>query len=198
MPWAPPKRLLLMPLESSILGLRLNSVVDCSVSFNCLDFQSAAPLKVTHSSVVSWSVLHWRTESKVLLQPAGAGLSLVRSLLVPIMGCAVGVGVAIGDASPRQCWIPLDKRSRIPSFPFSNTSANKQLYGGECSSSRVCACTCKGESVSVSKLETLLCGDVDFRSTNEVGVFIIAVGTDLSAVITWAGLGLSAAEPHAL
>jgi len=24
------------------------------------------------------------------------------------------------------------------------------------------------------------------------------VGTDLSAVITWAGLGLSAAEPHAL
>ena len=25
-----------------------------------------------------------------------------------------------------------------------------------------------------------------------------SVGTDLSAVITWVGLGLSAAEPHAL
>jgi len=27
---------------------------------------------------------------------------------------------------------------------------------------------------------------------------VICVGTDLSAVITWVGLGLSAAEPHAL
>jgi hypothetical protein len=29
-------------------------------------------------------------------------------------------------------------------------------------------------------------------------MYYAGVGTDLSAVITWVGLGLSAAEPHAL
>jgi len=69
---------------------------------------------VTHSPVVSCSVSRWNiyinlqhlpyTVSKVLLQPAGVSLIPVRSLSVPIMGCAVGVGVGvgveIGDASP--------------------------------------------------------------------------------------------------
>jgi len=166
MPWAPPKQLPLMPLELSILGLCPNQVVDCAVGFNCLDCQSAAPPEVTHSPSVVWSVLHRRTVLKVLLQPARASLILAGSLTVPIMGCAVGVGVRIGAASQWRCWLPLDICSGIPSFPFVNTSAHNLLYGGGFSSSRVCACVCEGESVSLSKLVTLLHGDVDFRSTN--------------------------------
>jgi hypothetical protein len=123
MPRAPPKWPL-MPLEASIIALCLNSVVDCAVGFNCLNFQSTAPLKVTHSPVVSWSC--WKiyinlqylacTVSKVQLLPAGASLIPWRSLSVPIMGCAVGV--EIGDASPWWCWLRLDKRSGRSSFPF--------------------------------------------------------------------------------
>ena len=45
--------LLLMPLELSIIGVFLNSLVDCAVSFNCLDFQSTTTPKVTHSAVGS-------------------------------------------------------------------------------------------------------------------------------------------------
>ena len=59
------------------------------------------------------------------------------------------------------------KRNTV--VPFLNTSAYNLLYGGGCSSSPVCACICEGESVLVSKLETLFRGDVDFRSTNESG-----------------------------
>jgi len=49
--------LLLMPLQASIICRFLSSVVDCAVGFNCLEFQSTAPPKVTHSPVVSWSQL---------------------------------------------------------------------------------------------------------------------------------------------
>jgi len=110
MPWAPPKR----PFSRSCF---LSSVVDCAVGFNCMDFQSAAPPKVIYSFVVSWSC--WKIYinlqylqcivSKVVLQPAGASLILVRNLSVPIIGCAVRV--KIGDASPWRCWPPLDKHS---------------------------------------------------------------------------------------
>jgi len=116
----------LMPLEASIICLFLSSVVDCAVGFKCLDFQSTAHPKVTHSPVVSWSVSWWNiyinlqylscTVSKVLLQPAEASLIPVRSLSVPMMGCAVSV--EIGDASPWWCWLPLAKWSGRSSFPF--------------------------------------------------------------------------------
>jgi hypothetical protein len=64
--------------------------------------------------------------------------------------------------------------------------------------------------------ECLLCGGMQgHASTSTATIFydkystasgfsqftseiVRTVGTDLSAVITWAGLGLSAAEPHAL
>ena len=51
--------------------------------------------------------------------------------------------------------------------PFLNTSAHNLLYGGGCSSSRVCACVYEGVSALVSKLVTLLHCEVDFPSTNE-------------------------------
>ena len=67
-----------------------------------------------------------------------------------------------------------------------NTSAYNLIYGGGCSRSRVCACVCEGVPVSVScrnchnllygsesKLETLLCGDANFRSTNKLEVLIV-------------------------
>jgi len=50
-----------------------NSVVDCAVSFNCLNFQSTTPPKVPHSVVGLFSIS-------------------VHSIVVPMMG-AVGVGV---------------------------------------------------------------------------------------------------------
>jgi len=76
-----------------------SSVVDCAVGFSCLDLQSTAPPKVTHS-------------------PAGASLIPVRSLSVLIISC--GVSVEIGDASSWRCWLPLDKRSGSVDhhFPF--------------------------------------------------------------------------------
>jgi len=49
-----------------------------------------------------------------------------------------------------------------------NTRAHNQLYGG--GYVRTYAKVC----LSLSKLETLLHGDVDFRSTNEVEVLIVA------------------------
>jgi len=107
-----PTILLLMPLEASSIGLSLNLVVECAVGFNCVDFLSAAPPKETHSPVASWLVLDWRTVSKVLLQQAGASLISIRSLSVPIMGCAVGVThaiscctwcIEIGDAPQWRC-----------------------------------------------------------------------------------------------
>jgi len=56
------------------------------------------------------------TQSFCIVIAAGRSLIPIRSLLVPIMGCAVGV--EIGGASPWRCVLPLDKRSGIPSFPF--------------------------------------------------------------------------------
>jgi hypothetical protein len=78
-----------LPLEVSIICLFQSSVADCAVGFYCLVLQSAAPQKVTHSAVVLWSVLHCRTASKVLLQPAAVLLILVHSLSVPTMGFAI-------------------------------------------------------------------------------------------------------------
>jgi len=167
MPWAPPKWPLLL-LEASIMGICLNSVVDCVVSFNCLDYQSTAPPKVTQSPVVSWSVSWWNiyinlqylpcTVWKVLHQPAGASVILVRSLSVPIMGCAVGV--KIGDASPWRCALPLNKQSERSSFRYA----------------KVCLCRCRNWHNLVYcgtlKLETLLCGNVNFHLTKEVDVLI--------------------------
>jgi len=50
------------------------------------------------------------------------------------------------------------------------------------------------------KLLTLdpACKTLNFPPLLSLQLFSSIVGTDLSAVITWAGLGLSAAEPHAL
>jgi hypothetical protein len=72
-----------------------------------------------------------------------------------------------------------------------NLSAHNLLYGGGCSSSQVCACVCEGESVSVSKLEMLLRGDVDFRSTNEVEVFIIAGSVSDDGVVEYVSISES-------
>jgi len=55
----------------------------------------------------------------------------------------------------------------------------------------VCACVCEGESVSVSKLETLLRGDVDFRSTNEVEVLIIAGSIADARVVEYVSVSVS-------
>jgi hypothetical protein len=49
----------------------------------------------------------------------------------------------------------------------------------------MCACICEGESVSVSKLERLLHGDVDFRSTNEVEVLIISGSIEDACVVEY-------------
>ena len=89
--WGPPKR----PFSRSCF---LSSVVNCAVGFNCLDLQSTTPRKVTHST-------------------AGASLIPVCSLLVAIMGCALGV--ELGDASPWRCWLPPEKRGgSVDRFPF--------------------------------------------------------------------------------
>jgi hypothetical protein len=115
MPWAPPKRPL-MQFKAAMRDLLLNSVVDCAVGFNSLDFQSTAPPKMTHSPVRLWAVARWITISKILLQAAGVSLIPVRSLSDPMMGCAVSI--EIGDASLWRCWLPLDIRSGRSSFPF--------------------------------------------------------------------------------
>jgi len=111
----------LMPLKASIICLVRSTVVNCAVNYNCLDFQSTAPLKVTYSTVVSWSLLSLsvslgRNVSTILLQPAWASLILVLSLSVPITGFAVGV--EIGDAPLWRCWLALDKRSGRLSLRF--------------------------------------------------------------------------------
>jgi hypothetical protein len=65
-----------------------------------------------------------------------------------------------------------------------NARAHSRSYGGGCSSSRVIVGVGVGVGVGVknwhnllyggaSKLETLLHGDVNFRSTNEVEVLIV-------------------------
>jgi len=58
----------------------------------------------------------------------------------------------------------------------------------------VCACVCEAESVSVSKLETLLRGDVDFRSTNEVEVLIIAGSVADARVVEYVSVSVSKLE----
>jgi hypothetical protein len=148
------------------MGQCVNLVVDCAVGCNCLVFQSTALPKVTHSPGVSrwcWKIyinLQYLpcAVSKGLLQPAGALLIFVRSLSVPIMGCAVGV--EIGEASQWRCGLPLDKRSGRSLFPYE----------------KVCLCRCRNWHYLVYggawKLEILLRGDVDFRSTDEVDVLI--------------------------
>jgi len=110
---------------------RWSIVLSASTAF---DIQSTAPAKVTHRPVVSSSVSWWNfyinlhylpcTVSKVLLQPTGASWMPVRSLSVPIIGCAVGV--EIGDASPWRFGLQLDKRSGRWSFRFSTQG----LIGG--------------------------------------------------------------------
>jgi len=49
-----------------------------------------------------------------------------------------------------------------------HASAQNLFSSARCSSSRVCECVCDGVYVSVSKLQTLSCSDVDFRSTHKV------------------------------
>ena len=85
-----------------------------------------------------------------------------------------------------------------------HASAHNLLYGGGCSSSRVCACVCEGVSVSVScrnchnllyggvsKLETLVSGDVNFRSTNEVEVLIMAGSVADARVVEYVSVSVS-------
>ena len=54
-------------------------------------------------------------------------------------------------------------------FPFKHKCSSPVVRWRMLESSSVCV-HMRGMSVSVSKLETLLRGDVDFRSTNEVEV----------------------------
>jgi len=79
------------------------------------------------------------------------------------MGCAIGI--EIGNATLCHNWRRFSvamltsarqtKQNNIVSLL--NTSAHNLLYGG------------------ALKLDTLLCGDVNFRSTNEVKVLIVIV-----------------------
>jgi len=170
MHWAPPK----WPFLHTCF---LSSVVDCAVHFNCLDFLSTSPPMGTHTSVVSWSVLCRNiyitldylqcTVSNVLIQPAGVLLIPVPILSVPIMGCAFGV--EIGDTSLLHRGLPLDKWSgSVDHLVVWHTSANNLLCGGRYVHSYAKVC------LSVSKMEMLLYGNVDFHWTNEVEVFIVA------------------------
>jgi hypothetical protein len=68
------------------------------------------------------------------------------------------------------------------------------LNGGGCPSSRVCACVCEGESVSVSKLKTIPRGDVDLRSTNDVEVLIIAGSVEDARVVEYVPVSVSKLE----
>jgi len=164
----------LLPLEASFTCQFLSSVVDCAVGFNhCLEFLSTTRVRVTHSAVALWSllslsVLGGRNVSMILLQPAGASFILLHSLLVPIMGSAVGV--EIGDASPWRCWLPLDK--------WSSSIDRYFLLTHECSYGvgwvQISRYVSVGVSVLVSKREMLLRGDVDICFPKDVEVLIVA------------------------
>jgi len=173
MPWAPPKG----PFSRSWF---LSLIVDCAVGFNCLDFQLTAPPKVTHSLVVSRSVLWWDvhfnlqylscTVSKVLLQPAGASLIPIRSLSVSIMRSSVSV--EIGDASLWRCGLPLDKPSGRWLFPIETQGLIAGCMVADARIVQYVSVSCQHWHymlyIGVLKLETLLHGNVTFRSTNKV------------------------------
>lgn len=71
------------------------------------------------------------TVPKKLLQPAGTWLLSVRSDMVSIMGCAVGVEDR--NTSLTQCRLPLHKQSGIVQHPLlSNARGHNHVYGGGC------------------------------------------------------------------